>query len=154
MLLTYQPPDGILRSNGIGSFQIQSCAAKHMYNQTEPVSYVLRNLRQATSHPKQAQAITGNHSTQAGTEDHLQPLNPSSHRQPPATTQPKQSQATTSNFQSKQPQATTCTHSTTLRSPPRHSQPLPLPSPQQLQLIFCSDKKSPHAEKHYSEGAA
>ena len=154
MLLTYQPPDGILRSNGIGSFQIQSCAAKHMYNPTELVSYVLRNLRQATSHPKQAQAITGNHSTQAATGNHLQPLNPSSHKQPPATTQPKQSQATTGNFQSKQPQATTCTHSTTLRFPPRHSQPLPLPSPQLLQLVFCSDKKSPQAEKRYSEGAA
>ena len=154
VLLTYQPPDGILRSNGIGSFQIQSCAAKHMYNPTELVRYVLRNLRQATSHPKQAQATTGNHLTQAATGNHPQPLHPTSQRQPPATTQPKQSQATTGNFQPKQPQATTGNHSTTLHCPPRHSQPLPLPSPQLLQLVFCSDSKSPQAEKRYSEGAA
>ena len=59
----------------------------------------------------------------------------------------------TGNFQPKQPQATTGNHSTTLRFPSRHSQPLPPPSPQLLQLPFCSDSRSPQAEKHYSEGA-
>ena len=144
VLLTYQPPDGILSSNGICSFQIQSCAAKHMYNWTALVSYVLRKLRQATSHPKQAQATTGNHLTHAGTGNNQQPLNPGSHRQPPATTQPKQSQTTTGNFHPKLPQATTSNHSTHL----------PLPSPQRLQLTFCSDSKSPQAKKRYSEAAA
>ena len=154
VLLTYQPPDNISSSNGNYSFQIQSCAAKHMYNQTALICYVLRNLRQAISHPKQTQATTRNHLTQAATCNHQRPLNPSSHRQPPATTQTKQSQAITGNFQPKQPQATTSNHSTTMRLPPRHSQPLSLPSPQLLQLVCCSDSKSSQAEKRYSEGAA
>ena len=58
VLLTYQPPDNISSSNDNYSFQIQSCAAKHMYNQTALICYVLRNLRQAISDPKQPHATT------------------------------------------------------------------------------------------------
>ena len=90
VLLTYQPPDGILRSNDICPFQIQSCAAKHVYNWTALVRYGLRNPRQASSYHKRAQATTWNHLTQATAGNHEQPLNPSNHRHPHATTQSKQ----------------------------------------------------------------
>ena len=105
-VVAYQPPDGILSSNHICPFQIQSCAAKHVYNWTALVRYGLRNPRQASSYHKRAQATTWNHLTQATTGNHEQPLNPSNHRRPPATTQCKQSQAATLNFQPKRPHAT------------------------------------------------